>query len=137
MSPYLLAFLVSDFDYTMNEEENNYKIWHEKSKGAEAHYAVNIAPKIVHFYEDYFSLKYPLPKLDFAAVLDFGGAMENWGLIVFNRDGLLLDEENSGAMVKQSILKVMAHEIGHQWFGDIVTIKWWNDFWLNEGQYLI
>ena len=134
MSTYLLAFIVSDLDYTMNEEENNFKIWHKKIEGDEAQYAVNIAPKIVHFYEDYFNMNYSLPKLDFVAVPDKGGAMENWGLIIFRRDGLLYDEENSGTMLKQNILRVMAHEIGHQWFGNLVTLKWWNELWLNEGK---
>ena len=83
MSTYLVAFLVSDFDYTMNLEENNYKIWHEPLKREQAKYAASIAPKITHFFEDYFNVEYSLPKMDIAAVPDRGGAMENWGLIIF------------------------------------------------------
>ena len=136
MSTYLVAFLVSDFGYTENEDESNFKILHDKAKKGQANLAADYAPKIVHFYEDYFNVSYPLPKMDIVAVPEpFGpGAMENWGLITFGESGLLFDEENSGAMHKQSIIKVMAHEIAHQWFGNLVTMKWWTHLWLNEGK---
>ena len=134
MSPYLLAFVVGEFDYTMNAEENNFKIWHEPSMKEQAKFAASIAPSTLHFYEDYFKVDYPLPKMDMFAVPGFGGAMENWGLITFGYGSLLFDEENSGAKGKRDIVRVMAHEVGHQWFGDLVTINWWNNFWLNEGK---
>ena len=133
MSPHLLAFIVSDYDYTENEFETNFRIWHDKAKKDQAKLAADNLPKIVHFYEDYFGISYPLPKMDMAAIPDPFGAMENWGLITFGEKYLLFDEENSGAMQKQSIITVMAHEIVHQWFGDLVTMKWWTDFWLSEG----
>ena len=135
MSTYLVAFLVSDFDYTMNIEENNYKIWHEPSKSKQATYAASIAPRITHFFEEYFNVEYSLPKMDIAAVPGRGGAMENWGLIIFGASRLLFDEENSGAWDKQMIVRTLAHEIGHMWFGDLVTMKWWNELWLNEGNF--
>ena len=134
MSPYLLAFVVGEFDYTMNAEENNFKIWHEPSMKEQAKFAASIAPSTLHFYEDYFKVDYPLPKMDMFAVPGFGGAMENWGLITFGYGSLLFDEENSGTKGKRDIVRVMAHEVGHQWFGDLVTINWWNNFWLNEGK---
>ena len=134
MSPYLLAFVVGEFDYTMNAEENNFKIWHEPSMKEQAKFAASIAPSTLHFYEDYFKVDYPLPKMDMFAVPGFGGAMENWGLITFGYSSLLFDEENFGVKRKRDIVRVMAHEVGHQWFGDLVTINWWNNFWLNEGK---
>ena len=136
MSTYLVAFLVSDFGYTENEEESNFKILHDMAKKDQAKLAAENSPKIIHFYEDYFDVKYPLPKMDIVAVPEpFGpGAMENWGLITFGESGLLYDEEKSGAKKKQGIIKVMAHEIAHQWFGNLVTMKWWTHLWLNEGK---
>ena len=134
MSPYLLAFVVGEFDCTMNAEESNFKIWHEPSMKEQAKFAASIAPSALHFYENYFKVDYPLPKMDMFAVPGFGGAMENWGLITFGYSSLLFDEENFGVKRKRDIVRVMAHEVGHQWFGDLVTINWWNNFWLNEGK---
>ena len=134
MSTYLMAFLVADFDYTINTEDSNFKIWHEPAMTEQAKFAASIAPAILHFYEDYFKVDYPLPKMDMVAVPGFGGAMENWGLITYGYGSLLFDEENSGVKGKRDIVRVMAHEVGHQWFGDLVTMNWWNNLWLNEGK---
>ena len=135
MSTYLVAFLVSDYDYTENEVESNYKIWHDVAKKGQAKLAADNLPKLVHFYEDYFRVSYSLPKLDMVAIPVSFGAMENWGLCTFEEKYLLFDEENSGPLTKQNIVTIMAHEIVHQWFGDLVTMKWWNELWLNEGNY--
>ena len=138
MSTYLLAFLVSDFDYTANEFDSDYKIWHQSAKKSQASYAASIGPQILEFYEDYFDLSYPLPKMDMAAIPDFSaGAMENWGLITYRERLLLFDQQLSGASDKENVADVMAHELAHQWFGNIVTMKWWTDLWLNEGKLLI
>ena len=135
MAPYLLAFVVGEFDCTMNAEESNFKIWHEPSMKEQAKFAASIAPSALHFYEDYFKVDYPLPKMDMVAVPGLsGGAMENWGLITYGYSALLFDEENSGAKSKQTIVSVMAHEVSHQWFGNLVTMNWWNNLWLNEGE---
>ena len=135
MSTYVLAFLVSDFAYTENENESMYKIWHQETKSGQADYAASIGPVILHYYEEYFNLTYPLPKMDMVAIPDFGpGAMENWGLITYREVLLLLDEQVSSATNKERVTDVMAHELAHQWFGNIVTMKWWNDLWLNEGR---
>ena len=106
----------------------------QQAKKGQARYAASIGPDILHFYEDYFDLQYPLPKMDMAAIPDFtDGAMENWGLITYEEWLLLFDDELSGATDKEDITDVMAHELAHQWFGNVVTMKWWNDLWLNEG----
>ena len=135
MPTYLLAFLVADFGYTENAQDENYKIWHQKSKAAQANYAAEIGPGILKYFEEYFDLAYPLPKMDMAAIPDFSaGAMENWGLITYRETLLLYDPDVSAATNKESVTEVMAHELAHQWFGNIVTMKWWTDLWLNEGE---
>ena len=94
--------------------------------------ALEYAKSSIAFYEKYFAVKYPLPKMDLLAIPDFAaGAMENWGAITFREVELLADEKTPLAR-KQRIAEVIAHELAHQWFGDLVTMKWWNDLWLNE-----
>ena len=86
----------------------------------------------IKYYEKYFGIGYPLPKVDLLAIPDFAaGAMENWGAVTFRETALLIDE-NSSVATKQYVADVVAHELAHQWFGDLVTMKWWNDLWLNE-----
>lgn len=134
MSTYLLAFLVADFGSTSSADFAAFKIWHQKSKDLQAEYAANVGPKILKFYDEYFGLPYPLPKMDVAAIPDFRpGAMENWGLVFHKEIRLLLDSNSSAATDKESVTVSMAHELAHQWFGNLVTLKWWNDVWLNEG----
>ena len=97
-----------------------------------------LGPIILNHYAEYFDLDYPLPKMDMAAIPDFSaGAMENWGLITYRETLLLFDDESSSITNKESIGSVVAHELAHQWFGNIVTMKWWTDLWLNEGKRMI
>jgi len=97
-------------------------------------YALEATKKLLEYYNDYFSVPYPLPKLDqLAFPSGFGSAMENWGGITYNEDALLFDPVTSSEATRQKIFSVIAHEIAHQWFGDLVTMAWWNDLWLNEG----
>jgi tricorn protease interacting factor F2/3 len=92
-----------------------------------------LGKKLLTSYEKYFGIKYPLPKLDLIAIPDFAaGAMENWGAITFRETILLYDPKTSSTRTKQFIAEVISHEIAHQWFGNLVTMKWWNDLWLNE-----
>jgi aminopeptidase N len=99
-----------------------------------ARYALEVTKKVLPFYNEYFGVPYPLPKLDQIALPSgFGGAMENWGGITYNEDLLLFDPQASSDLTKQHIFEVMAHEIAHQWFGDLVTVAWSDNIWLNEG----
>ncbi len=95
-------------------------------------FPIDIAKKAITFYENYFNIKYAMPKMHLISVPEFAaGAMENWGAITFREVVLLVDETTSNA-VKKRVAEVISHEIAHQWFGDLVTMKWWNDLWLNE-----
>jgi aminopeptidase N len=103
-------------------------------KREQGRYALANAIELLRYYNDYFGVKYPLPKLDLIAVPGgLSGAMENWGGIVFNESVLLFDPSSSPDALRRSIFAVLAHEMAHQWFGDLVTMGWWNDLWLNEG----
>ena len=105
-----------------------------KGKAEMGRYALESAAKILHYYNEYFGVPYPLPKLDLIAVPGgFGGAMENWGGITYYESVLLFDPKNSSHRTKQGIFAVIAHEMAHQWFGDLVTMAWWDNLWLNEG----
>ncbi len=105
-----------------------------KGKAGLGRYALECAEQIVDYYNDYFGTPFPLPKLDEIAVPGgFGGAMENWGGITYFETGLLFDPANSSQETKQGVYEVIAHEVAHQWFGDLVTMAWWDNLWLNEG----
>lgn len=100
----------------------------------EAAFALDLAAKGLELFEDLFEIPYPLPKLDLGAVPDFsGGAMENWGLILFRKNCLLLDPEGSSLAKKQEVAEVVFHELAHMWFGNLVTMKYWDGLWLKEG----
>jgi aminopeptidase N len=102
-------------------------------KAAQGRFALDSAVRLLAYYNDYFGIRYPLPKLDLIAVPGgFGGAMENWGGIVFFESRLLFDPAASPEAARRSIFSIIAHEMAHQWFGDLVTMAWWDDLWLNE-----
>ncbi|NXX54251.1 ERAP1 aminopeptidase, partial [Scopus umbretta] len=136
MSTYLVAFIISDFKSISKVTRHGVKIsvYTVPDKINQADYALDAAVKLLDFYEDYFSIPYPLPKQDLAAIPDFqSGAMENWGLTTYRESALLYDPEKSSASSRLWITMVVAHELAHQWFGNLVTMEWWNDLWLNEG----
>ncbi|KAG7489451.1 endoplasmic reticulum aminopeptidase 1-like [Solea senegalensis] len=136
MSTYLVAYIVSDFLSVSKTTQHGVKIsvYAVPEKIDQTAYALDAAVKLLDFYDDYFDIPYPLPKQDLAAIPDFqSGAMENWGLTTYRESGLLFDPDKSSVSDKLGITKVIAHELAHQWFGNLVTMEWWNDLWLNEG----
>src|SRR4030081_170345 len=103
-------------------------------KAAKGQFALDSAAKLLAWFNDYFGVKYPLPKLDLIAVPGgFGGAMENWGSITFFESRLLFDPATNADTARRPIFNIIAHEMAHQWFGDLVTMAWWDNLWLNEG----
>uniref|UniRef100_A0A671RLC3 Aminopeptidase n=1 Tax=Sinocyclocheilus anshuiensis TaxID=1608454 RepID=A0A671RLC3_9TELE len=136
MSSYLLAFIVCDFRSVsgMTATGINISIYAVPEKWHQTHYALEAALRLMEFYEQYFNILYPLPKLDLIAIPDFqSGAMENWGLTTYRETSLLYDPDISSASDKLWVTMVIGHELAHQWFGNLVTMEWWNDIWLNEG----
>ncbi|MEM0155331.1 MAG: M1 family metallopeptidase [Thermoplasmataceae archaeon] len=133
MSTYLLYLGVGKFDnMTRKSGDVEYILTAPKGHLKSTEFPLEVAIKSVEFYEKYFNIKYVLPKMHLIAVPEFAaGAMENWGAITFRESVLLVNESTSSA-VKKRVAEVIAHEIAHQWFGDLVTMKWWNDLWLNE-----
>ena len=134
MSTYLLYVGVGEFEFLSGKlGKTTLRIITTKGKIEQGRLALEFTKKFLGFYQRYFGIKYPLPKLDMIAVPDFAaGAMENWGAITFRETILLYDPKSSSTETKQHIAEVISHEIAHQWFGNLVTMKWWNDLWLNE-----
>jgi puromycin-sensitive aminopeptidase len=135
MSTYLVAFIVGDLASVEGHSSNGTLVRVFATRGKEAHgqFALDNSLKILDYMNDYFGIDYPLPKMDHLAIPDFAaGAMENWGAITYRETALLFDPENSAAQARQRILEVVAHEMAHMWFGDLVTMEWWDDLWLNE-----
>uniref|UniRef100_A0A8C3K335 Aminopeptidase n=1 Tax=Calidris pygmaea TaxID=425635 RepID=A0A8C3K335_9CHAR len=137
MSTYLTAFVICDFDYvTRTERGNEIRIWARKEaiKNGYVDYALNITGPIFSFLEDLLNVSYPLPKTDLVALPDFGAiAMENWGLMTFQESSLMYLPSDKFTSRKAMIAIIVSHEIGHQWFGNLVTMSWWSDLWLKEG----
>lgn len=135
MSTYLLAFAFGNMDYLESKTKNGTLVRSYATPANTPHtqFALETAVKCLDFYNDYFAIDYPLSKCDFVALPDFAsGAMENWGLITFREQALLVDPANTSLSMKQYVANVVAHELTHQWFGNLVTMQWWNDLWLNE-----
>ena len=136
MSSYLLAFIIGELHkktaHTKSGVEVN--VWATPAQNENTlDFALDIATRSIDFYDEYFGVKYPLPKSDHVALPDFSsGAMENWGLITYRESCLLADPELTPESSRRFIATVIAHELSHQWFGNLVTMQWWNDLWLNE-----
>ncbi len=136
MSTYLLAFIIGDFEYIEKKikSKTRVRVYTTPGKKHQAKFALDCAVKTLEFYEKYFDIPFPLPALDMIAIPDFSsGAMENWGAITYRESALLVDENHSSAGNKQWVAIVIAHELAHQWFGNLVTMEWWTHLWLNEG----
>jgi aminopeptidase N len=137
MSSYLLFFASGDFERVSQMVDGvDVGVVVKRGDTAKAQYALDAAAHLLPYYEDYFGVKYPLPKLDLIAgpgLSQFFGAMENWGAIFYFESDLLIDPALSTQRDRRVIYTVVAHEMAHQWFGDLVTMAWWDDLWLNEG----
>lgn len=136
MSTYLLAFVVGELQKKTGTTKDGVEvnIWSTPAQPlASLDFALDIAIRSIEFYDDYFGTPYPLPKSDHVALPDFSsGAMENWGLITYRETCLLAEDSTTSIASRHYIATVIAHELAHQWFGNLVTMEWWNDLWLNE-----
>ncbi|KAI1083155.1 peptidase family M1-domain-containing protein [Whalleya microplaca] len=136
MSTYLVAFIIGELNYI---ETNNFRVpirvYSPASSEIEhGRFSLELAARTLEYYEKVFGAEFPLPKMDMVAIPDFAaGAMENWGLITYRVVDLMLDEKASGAAMKERVAEVVQHELAHQWFGNLVTMDWWEGLWLNEG----
>lgn len=110
------------------------RVFGTRAQMQKAEFALSIGKRITEFYIEYFQVPYPLPKLDMAAIPDFvSGAMEHWGLVTFRETSLLIDSSSSSTSNKNGVAGTVAHELAHMWFGNLVTMAWWDELWLNEG----
>lgn len=136
MSTYLVAAVVGLFDFVEDHTPDGIKVrvYCQVGKASQGKFALDVAVKTLGLYKEYFATPYPLPKLDMIAIPDFAaGAMENYGLVTYRETALLYDDKHSAAANKQRVATVVAHELAHQWFGNLVTMEWWTHLWLNEG----
>ncbi len=136
MSTYLVALVIGDMHAKSATTKDGVvvSVWATRAQRLESlDFALEHAVKSIEFYNEYFGVPYPLPKSDNVAVPDFAnGAMENWGLVTYRETALLADPDTTSLASKEYIATVIAHELSHQWFGNLVTMKWWNNLWLNE-----
>jgi aminopeptidase 2 len=136
MSTYLLAFIIGELNYI---ETKNFRVpvrvYAPPNQDIEhGRFSLELAAKTLKFYEETFDSEFPLPKMDMVAIPDFAaGAMENWGLITYRVVDVMFDEKTSGASTKERVAEVVQHELAHQWFGNLVTMDFWDGLWLNEG----
>jgi puromycin-sensitive aminopeptidase len=136
MSTYLLAWAIGEFDMVQcyTNEGVSIRIFCPPGRAPQGYFALDAGKRALEFYNDFFGIKYPLPKLDMLCVTEFAaGAMENWGLVTYREVDLMIDAEKASSQQKQRVAIVVAHELAHQWFGNLVTMEWWDGIWLNEG----
>lgn len=141
MSTYLLAWAFGDFEYVEAHTKRSYngrqlpvRVYTTRGLKEQGRFALENAHQVIDLFSDVFRIDYPLPKSDLLAVHEFShGAMENWGLVTYRTTAVLFDEANSDQAYKNRVAYVVAHELAHQWFGNLVTMDWWSELWLNEG----
>ena len=140
MSTYLVAFVIGELEWieAFTKPHGGRKIpvriYAPMGFIHQGHFALDVGVRTLDHFADYFGIPYPLPKMDMVAIPDFAsGAMENWGLVTYRMTLLLFDDTASTLKTKQQVAYVVGHELAHQWFGNLVTMEWWSDLWLNEG----
>lgn len=133
MATYLVFLAIGKFDVLHGEGPgHSVSVWTPPGDAEKGRFALGVSQRVLKEFEEYYGVPYPLPKLDLISIRDFGsGAMENWGAIA-SRERLLLADETTPSGLRRAIATVAAHEIAHQWFGNLVTMQWWDDIWLNE-----
>ncbi len=135
MSTYLLAYIIGEFEKSEVKTKDGVRIriYTPLGKKQQTKFALDVTKRSLEFLNEYFAIPYPLPTLDLIAIPDFSaGAMENWGAITFRETALLVDAEHTAFANKQQVAETIAHELIHQWFGNLVTMEWWSHLWLNE-----
>ncbi|KAI5185731.1 hypothetical protein NEHOM01_1023 [Nematocida homosporus] len=131
MSTYLLAWVIGDLEFVGAE---NIRVFSPKGQKEYGEFSLQVAVHCLNFFNDYFGIDYQMKKLDMVAIPDFAaGAMENWGLVTYRSSSLHFIKESTTARQKLQVAETVCHELAHQWFGNLVTMAWWNDLWLNEG----
>jgi puromycin-sensitive aminopeptidase len=135
MSTYLLAFVLGPLASLEGKSRTGTRVgvWALPDRIQHGRWALDEASRILDYLNEYYGIRYPLPKIDHLALQDFAaGAMENWGAVTYREQALLFDPATSSALTRQRIVSIIAHETAHMWFGDLVTMAWWDDLWLNE-----
>lgn len=135
MSTYIVAWVIGKLEYVEDTTSSPpIRVYADASEKEWGRFSLTVARKCLKFFENYFDHKYPLPKLDMVAIPSFAmGAMKNWGLVTYRKTSLLFDKKSTPIRSKKNIAITVCHELAHMWFGNLVTMKWWNDLWLNEG----
>ncbi len=136
MSTYLLAFIAGELESIETKTKDGVvvRVFTTPGKSQQGRFALDVAKRTLEFLSNYFAIPYPLPVMDMIGIPDFAaGAMENWGAVTYRETALLVNDKTTPFVVRQRVAEVVAHELVHQWFGNLVTMEWWNDLWLNEG----
>lgn len=137
MSTYLLCLVIGKFEHiekTIPSSGVEVRVYTPYGRKHQGEYSLDLAIKSLEFYTDYFKIPYPLEKLDLVSIHDMSvRAMENWGCITFNNNTFLMDYDSTPTQTIMRNARTICHEISHMWFGNLVTMEWWTDIWLNEG----
>eukprot|EP01038_Epipyxis_sp_PR26KG_P009699 gene9699-13056_t len=136
MSTYLLAWAIGEFDFVEGSTKGgvSIRVFSPPGRAEQGLFALDVGIRSLDFYDAFFKVPYPLPKLDMICITEFAmGAMENWGLVTYRETALMIDDKKASSQSKQRVAIVVAHELAHQWFGNLVTMSWWDGLWLNEG----
>lgn len=135
MSTYLVCMVVGEYDFVEGKTDSgvDVRVWGKKGEAHLGEFGLDIGIKALNFYEKFFGIKYPLPKMDMIGLTNMAGAMEHWGLVTYRDSALLCNPATAPLRQRLTILTIVTHELGHQWFGNLVTMEWWKELWLNEG----